>query len=96
MNSKHFMFACCLEWEGGNVCVCVCVCMCEPDKGNMPYFKIIYQKKNREISNRKFEIYNKLHSVWISLVNVLFCLIKFEDFIFLLLDNAIVGELAVQ
>ena len=79
MNRKHFMFACCLEWEGGNVCVCAC----EPDKGNMPYLKIVYQKKSREISNGKFGVYDKLHSVWISLGNVLFCLIKLEDFIFL-------------
>ena len=39
------------------------MCECEPDKGNMPYLKIIYQKKRREISNRKFGVYDKLHSV---------------------------------
>lgn len=65
------------------------MCECEPDKGNMPYLTIIYQKKSREISNRKFGVYDKLHSVCISLGNVLFCLIKFEDIF--LLDNAIVG-----
>ena len=72
------------------------MCACEPDKGNMPYLKIIYQKKSREILNRKFGVYDKLHSVSISLGNILFCLIKFGDFVFLLLDNAIVGGLAVQ
>ena len=41
----------------------MCVCVHEPDKGNMPYLKIIYQKKSREILNRKFGVYDKLHSV---------------------------------
>jgi len=29
----------------------------------MPYLKIVYQKKSREISNRKFVVNDKLHQV---------------------------------
>jgi len=90
MNSKHYMFTCSLEWGWEYIYVW------EPDEGNMPYLKIVYQKKSREISNRKFVVNDKLHQVWLSLVNALLCLIKFEDFIFLLLANAILGGLAVQ